>query len=169
MSTTPNLVLTYISSSQAQKEVTHNAALNDLDFMAQATAIDHTISTPPSSPSTGDTYIIGSSPTGAWSGFANAVTGYYAGWSIKPPQTGWIVWTKNDNRLLYYNGSAWVLLTTPKLDVTTTYNPGTITNGSSALSSGLTVTGAVLGDFAIDEFTTNRTQSCERALFVLAH
>jgi hypothetical protein len=149
MSTTPNLALTYIVSSQAQKEVTHNGALNDLDFMAQLTAIDHTISTPPGSPSTGDTYIIGPSPTGAWSGFANAVTGYYAGWSIKPPQTGWTAWTKNDNRLLYYNGSAWSLLTTPKLDVTATFNPGAITSGSSLLSSGLTVTGAALGDFAM--------------------
>ena len=149
MSTTPNLALTYIASSQAQKEVTHNAALNDLDFMAQATAIDHTISTPPASPSTGDTYIIGPSPTGAWSGFANAVTGYYGGWSIKPPLTGWTAWTKNDNRLLYYNGSAWSLLTTPKLDVTATFNPGTISTSSGVTSSAFTVTGAALGDFAM--------------------
>ncbi len=149
MSTTPNLALTYIASSQAQKEVTHNDALNDLDFMAQATAIDHTISTPPTSPNTGDTYIIGPSPTGAWTGFANAVTGYYAGASIKPPLTGWTTWTKNDNRLLYYNGTAWALLTTPKLDVTTTFNPGAIISGSGTLSSGITLTGAALGDFAI--------------------
>jgi hypothetical protein len=64
MSTTPNLALTYIASSQAQKEVTHNAALNDPDFMAQPSAINHTISTPAGSPSTGDTYIMGPSPTG---------------------------------------------------------------------------------------------------------
>ena len=76
MSTTPNLALSYIASSQAQKEVTHNDALNDLDFMAQLSALDHTLATPPGSPSTGDTYIIAASPTGAWTGFANAVAGY---------------------------------------------------------------------------------------------
>jgi Protein of unknown function (DUF2793) len=149
MSTTPNLALSYIASSQAQKEVTHNTALNDLDFMAQTTAIDHTLSTPPASPNTGDTYIIGPSPTGAWTGFANAITGYYAGWSIKPPLTGWTAWTKNDNRLLYYNGTTWTLLTTPKLDVTTTFNPGAITSGSGILSAAITNTGAALGDFAM--------------------
>jgi hypothetical protein len=149
MTTTPNLALTYIASSQAQKEVTHNAALNDIDFMAQLSAIDHTISTPPSSPNTGDTYIIGASPTGAWSGQANSVTGYYSGWSIKPPVTGWTAWTRNDSRLLYYNGSVWALLTTPKLDATATYNPGTIASGAGQTSSAITVTGAALGDFVM--------------------
>src|ERR1700730_1659818 len=116
MTTTPNLAMNYIASSQAQKEITHNDALNDLDFLAQASAIDHTLATPPSSPGTGDTYIIAASPTGAWTGFANGVAAYYGGWKIKTPVTGWLAWTRNDNRVLYYNGSAWALLTTPKLD-----------------------------------------------------
>ena len=75
MSTTPNLTLAYIASSQAQKEVTHNAALNDLDFLAKTSAIDHTISTPPAAPNTGDAYIIGPAPTGAWSGFGQCHRG----------------------------------------------------------------------------------------------
>jgi hypothetical protein len=41
------------------------------------------------------------------------------------------------------------LLTTPKLDITTTWNPGAITNASGATSSALTITGAALGDLAI--------------------
>jgi hypothetical protein len=149
MTTTPNLVLDYISSSQAQKEVTHNDALNDLDFLTKTSIIDYTISTPPGSPATGASYIIGPSPTGAWTGFANALTGYYAGWSIKPPQAGWTVWTQNGNRVLYYNGSAWALLTTPKIDVTSTWNPGAIASGGGASLTGLSVTGAALGDLAI--------------------
>lgn len=147
--TTPNLALTYISSSQAQKEVTHNDALNNLDFLTQLSATDHTISTPPSSPATGATYIIAASPTGAWTGFANCVAGYYSGWTIKTPETGWIAWTQNDNRLLYYNGSSWALLTTPKLNATLSWNPGAITSGAGATSSAITVTGAALGDFAM--------------------
>jgi len=146
---TPNLALTYIVSSQAQKEVTHNGALNDLDFAARISAIDHTISTPPGSPATGDTYIIGASPTGAWSGNANNVAGYYAGWSIKVPQAGWTAWTRNDNRFLYYTGSAWALLATPQLDGTISWNPGAIANAAGLTSSAITVTGAALGDLAI--------------------
>ena len=150
MTTTPNLALSYIASSQAQKEVTHNAALNDLDFLAKSSVIDYTISTPPASPNTGDAYIISASPTGAWTGFANYVAGYYGGWSIKPPVAGWMVWTRNGNRLLYYSGSAWALLDTPKLDATTTWAPGTIGNASGVTSAALTVTGAALGDLAIE-------------------
>jgi hypothetical protein len=141
--------MAYIASSQAQKEVTHNDALNDLDFMAQASALDHTISTPPATPNTGDTYIIAASPTGAWTGYTNAVAGYYSGWRIKTPLTGWMAWTRNDSRVLYYNGSAWALLTTPKLDATTTWAPGAIATASGLTSPAITVTGAALGDMVM--------------------
>jgi hypothetical protein len=149
MTSSPNLVLGYIASSQAQKEVTHNAALNDLDFLAKTSALDHTLNTPPASPNPGDAYIIGPSPTGAWAGLANNIAGYYAGWQVKPPVAGWTAWTRNDSRLLYYNGSAWALLTTPKLDATVTWVPGTITNAAGVSSSAVTVTGAAPGDLAI--------------------
>ena len=149
MTTTPNLALAYIASSQAQKEVTHNAALNDLDFLVKSSVIDNALSTPPASPNTGDAYIIGASPTGAWTGFANYVAGYYGGWSIKPPVVGWVVWSRNGNHLLYYTGSAWTLLDTPKLDGTMTWNPGTIANAAGVTSSAVTVTGAALGDLAV--------------------
>jgi len=149
MNTTPILALSYISSSQAQKEVTHNAALNDIDFLTKTSVIDTTIATPPTSPSTGDAYIIASSATGAWSGYAGSIAGYYGGWNIKTPKAGWMAWTQNGNRVLYYTGSTWALLTTPKIDATTTWTPGTIATGSGVTSSALTVSGAALGDLAI--------------------
>ncbi len=149
MSTTPNLALSYIASSQAQKEVTHNAALNDIDFLAKASVISYSVAAPPSSPSTGDAYIVAASPTGAWTGFAGCIAGYYGGWQVKTPLAGWTVWAKSDNRLLYYTGSAWALLTTPKIDATTTWTPGTVAASSGVTSSAITVTGAALGDFAI--------------------
>ena len=149
MSVTPNLALTYIAASQAQKEVTHNDALNDLDFLARSSVIDHTLSTPPGSPSTGDTYIIASSPTGASSGSANSVAGYYSGWRIKAPHAGWAAWTQNGGRLLYYTGSAWALLASPCLEASATFNPGSISASTGVTSSGITVTGAAFGDFVI--------------------
>ncbi len=149
MSTTPNLAMSYIAASQAQKEVTHNDALNDLDFVAQLSALDHTLATPPGSPATGDTYIIAASPTGAWTGAANGVAAYYSGWKIKTPVAGWTAWARNDSRLLYYTGSTWSLLATPCLDATTTWNPGAITTGTGSTSSAITLTGAALGDFAL--------------------
>ncbi|MDE2029609.1 MAG: DUF2793 domain-containing protein [Alphaproteobacteria bacterium] len=149
MTSSPNLALSYIASSQAQKEVTHNAALNDIDFLAKTSVIDTVLATPPSSPATGDTYIVAASPTGAWSGASGAIAGYYGGWSLKMPQAGWTAWARNTNRMMYYDGSAWALLDTPKIDATATWNPGTIAAGAGATSAALTVTGAALGDFAM--------------------
>lgn len=146
---TPNLALDYIVAAQAQKEVTHNGALNDVDFTAQITALDHTLNTPPSSPAEGDTYIVGASPTGDWSGHAGHVAGYYSGWRIKTPQAGWTGWTRNGNRFLYYTGSAWALLAAPCLEGSASWNPGTIANGAGVTSSSITVTGAAFGDYVL--------------------
>ena len=62
---------------------------------------------------------------------------------------GWTAFTRNDNRLLYYTGSAWSLLATPQIDVVSSWTPGTISTGSGVTSAALVLTGAALGDFAI--------------------
>lgn len=148
MSTTPNLALPYLVTSQAQKEITHNDALNDIDFMAQPSVISNSLSAPPESPSAGDTYIVAASATGAWSGCDGHIAAYYSGWKFKAPVTGWQVWVRSDSRVYYYSGSAWKTLAVPYLDATFTWNPGTIASGGGATSSAITVTGSVLGDFA---------------------
>ncbi|MDD3371113.1 MAG: DUF2793 domain-containing protein [Alphaproteobacteria bacterium] len=149
MTVTPHLAMTYIASSQAQKEITHNEALNDIDFLAKASVINTTVSTPPSDPGTGDSYIIAASPSGAWTGFAGSIAGYYGGWSIKTPKAGWTVWAQNSNRLLYFSGSAWELLATPQVDGTLSWTPGTVAAGSGVSSAAVTVSGAALGDLAL--------------------
>lgn len=147
MTTTPRLALNYLVAAQAQKEVTHNDALNDLDFLAQTNVIDRTLATPPATPATGDSYLIAASPTGAWSGYANYLTAYYSGWKFKQPQTGWVCFALNENKLLYYTGSNWSFLAAPYLDGTFSWNPGLIANGSGLTSASVTVTGAAFGDF----------------------
>lgn len=148
MTATPNLALSYLVAAQAQKEVTHNDALNDLDSLTQLAVIDRTLNAAPVSPGEGDTYIVGPSPVGVWAGKADNVAAYYAGWRFKTPQTGWRALAQNENKLYYYSGSAWEPLAAPYLDATFTWNPGTLANGSGATSAAVTVTGAVFGDFA---------------------
>ncbi|MDD5587274.1 MAG: DUF2793 domain-containing protein [Alphaproteobacteria bacterium] len=147
MTATPNLALSYLVASQAQKEVTHNDALNDLDSLTQLAVIDRTLNTAPVSLGEGDTYIVGPSPVGVWAGKADNVAAYYSGWRFKTPQVGWKAWARNENKLLYYSGSAWVPLAAPYLDGTFTWNPGTLANGSGATSAAVTVAGAAFGDF----------------------
>ena len=149
MSTTPHLAMNYIVASQAQKEVTHNDALNALDFLAQASVLSTTVTLPPASPSTGDAYIVAPAATGAWSGAGGCVAAYYGGWVIKTPKAGWVVWAQDLKQALYYTGTAWAVLTTPKHDASITWTPGTLADGAGATSASITVSDAVFGDFVL--------------------
>lgn len=110
MTNTPSLTMPYLVASQAQKEVTHNDALNDLDALVQMSVVSRVIATPPASPVDGDCYIVGSSPTGAWSGQAGHVALYYSGWRFKTPKAGWLAFVRAESKFVVYNGSAWALL-----------------------------------------------------------
>jgi hypothetical protein len=149
MSPTPNLALAYLAIGQAQKEITHNDALNDLDALTQLSVLDRTLNTPPASPSTGDTYIIGSSPTGAWSGAAGKIAAYFAGWKIKTPLAGWCAWVRPENRLLAYSGTSWSNLATLFLEASASWTPGTVANGGGTSLTGITLSGAAFGDFVL--------------------
>ena len=110
MSISPNLEMSYIVASQAQKEVTHNEAINDLDCLAQLCVASRTLSTPPSSPNDGEAYIIGSSPVGAWSGKAGSVALYFSGWRFKTPKAGWLAFVQSEAKFVVFNGTSWALL-----------------------------------------------------------
>lgn len=148
MSTSPHLGLAYLVASQAQKEITHNDALNDLDCLVQPTVLDRSLSVPPASPSDGAAYIVGPSPTGAWSDKANQIAIYFAGWRFKEAENGWQVYVQDENRLIVFNGTTWQPLVAAYEEASLTWNPGTLANGSGSTSSALSVAGAVFGDFA---------------------
>ncbi len=81
MSMTPRLQLPFIVAGQAQKEVTHNEALQRLDMLVQATCAAGPSNAPPINPQTGVCYLCGSAPTGDWAGHANALAQWTsAGW-----------------------------------------------------------------------------------------
>jgi hypothetical protein len=72
MSTTPDLGIPFISGQQAQPEVTHNEALSMVQAVLNG-VVSVGLNTPPGGPTEGDSYVIGTSPTGAWAGRANAI------------------------------------------------------------------------------------------------
>jgi hypothetical protein len=109
MDNTPNLSLPYILAAQAQKHVTHNEAIRALDAIVQLTVLDRDASAPPGSPSNGQRYIVASSPTGAWSGHAGHVAAFQDGaWAFFAPSEGWLAWIADEDRLVAWNGTAWV-------------------------------------------------------------
>jgi len=69
-----------------------------------------TQNSPPGSPSDGDMYIVGASPTGAWTGHANAVARYYNGgatWEFFTPHNGWVLRDRGAARFVFFNGTTW--------------------------------------------------------------
>jgi hypothetical protein len=121
---TVNLALPYILSAQAQKHVTHNEALRRLDGLVQL-VLQSESSAPPGSPSEGQCFAIGASPTGAWSGKAGKLALFEDGaWIYLTPKTGWIAWLVTDDRQKIWTGSAWADLlaesTIPKLGINAT-------------------------------------------------
>lgn len=106
---TPNLSLPYIAQGQAQKEVTHNDALNLLDAVVQLAVLDRDLATPPGSPAQGARYLVAASPTGAWAGHANHIAEWLDGaWRFFAPGIGWLAWVIDEGAILAWNGTAWV-------------------------------------------------------------
>ena len=85
-------------AAQSQKHVTHNEAIRALDAMVQLAVLDRDLAAPPGSPAEGARYIVGSSPTGAWSGHADEVAAYQDGaWMLYAPVEGWIAWIADED------------------------------------------------------------------------
>lgn len=84
-----------------------------------------TTNTPPGSPSAGDSYIVGPSPTGDWAGHAAKLARYEdSAWAIRTPVAGWVVYDKNLQGLYQYSGSAWVAVISGIAQVTIEKNDG---------------------------------------------
>lgn len=112
------LTLPYLQASQAQKHVTHNEALRQLDVVVQASAIEVGATSPPSTPTNGDTYALGNSATGAWVGQdGNLATWEDGTWLFFIPQPGWRIANLASGELLIWNGTIWELPTTKTQDL----------------------------------------------------
>ena len=66
------------------------------------------LNTPPDNPTKGDRYLIGTSPTGAWSGKSNYIA-YWDGssWIFIAPKEGMVLYNKNDKYFYEYKSSTW--------------------------------------------------------------
>ncbi len=113
MATTTHLGITLVEQSQAQKEVTVNAAFTRLDAFLNNGAKSRSTSTPPGSPASGDLYIVGSSPTGAWAGQAGMLVYFDQIWKFITPIQGMTLWVNDVGALYTYGGSSWGLTASP--------------------------------------------------------
>lgn len=109
--TTPRLSLPEIVSNQAQKEVTHNQALQRLDAFVQSAIEDRDLTAPPGSPAEGSLYIVAAGATGAWDGHDGDIAQYYGGsWYFYPPWAGLTLWVSDEGLSAIYDGVVWEAL-----------------------------------------------------------
>lgn len=108
MTNTTNLNISLVAQNQAQKEVTVNEALCVIDAILNRGAADRGLNTPPESPSAGDLYIVGASPTGVWTGHANHIAYYNTTWKFITPNEGMTIWVSDENMQYSWDGSVWV-------------------------------------------------------------
>ena len=99
-----------LSVGQAQKEFTHNEALQALDLIVAAAVEEAPRSSPPASPVAGACYIVGSSPSGAWAGKPQCIAGYTSGgWRFIPATDGMTAYVKAAGVCAQYRAGSWEL------------------------------------------------------------
>ncbi len=105
------LSLPLILPAQAQKHVTHNEALVQLDLMVQLAVINRTLTTPPPLPTIGDRHIVATGATGPWVGQAGRIALFTeAGWQFTQPLNGWQAYVMAESQMAFYNGLTWIAL-----------------------------------------------------------
>lgn len=106
--TTPRLALPLILPSQAQKHVTHNAALARLDTLVQLGAWSRTVASPPPAPVAGAVYIVAAGATDAWAGQDHALAAWDgSAWAFTTPEPGFRAWVQDEGALVVFDGAAW--------------------------------------------------------------
>lgn len=104
------LALPFIVPGQSQKELFHNEALQVLDTIVAAAVEEGPRNDPPAAPVAGSCFIVGTAPTGEWSGHASALAAFSpAGWRFIRPAEGLQVWMKSTSTWAAYHSAAWEL------------------------------------------------------------
>lgn len=104
----PLLDLPLLQPTQAQKHVTHNEALAQLDVLVQLCVEDFDQTQPPALPHPGSVHALGAGASGAWAGQDHRLAAFLnGGWHFISPAVGWRAFGRADGSLRLWNGSQW--------------------------------------------------------------
>lgn len=111
MTTTTQLGLTHYVAGQGSGHVTLNDWLNKIDAVIQLSVKD-VLNTPAGTEVEGDRLLVGTSGSGAFSGYSNRIAiRLNSAWVFLTPKEGWTTYVDDDNVFMKYTGSAWVEVT----------------------------------------------------------
>jgi len=125
--TSPNLKLPYLAPAQAQKHVTHNEALRQLDAIVQLSVLA-IANEPPAEPQNGNCYVVGADPQNGFADKANHIAAFQdEAWVFLAPNIGWRSYVQDTADFRIFNGTEWQALmgggsleTVPKFGINTT-------------------------------------------------
>lgn len=113
-SRTARLGLPLLYAGQAQKELFVNESLARIDGLLHC-AVEGEANSPPTSPVAGECWLVGSAPSGAWSGQAGTLALFQAGnWLFHSPRPGMRVLNRATGQDRRYT-SAWQAVARPAL------------------------------------------------------
>lgn len=105
---TARLKLPLLQPGQAQKEMFHNEALTLIDAALHPATAAPATNDPPATPADGQMWIIGATPSGAWSGRAGTLATWTSGgWRFVAPLPGMTVWLSGSARWAWHDGTVW--------------------------------------------------------------
>ena len=108
---TPRLKLPELAQMQELNAATINEALAQLDAVTGLCLKGQFVNTPPALPADGDAYLLGASPTGAWSGQAYKIAHCLdGGWRFFAPFDGLTAFVTVTGQHLVYQGGTWTAL-----------------------------------------------------------
>ena len=104
---TTHFQLNYLNQNQIAKDIVINQSIQTIDNIIKIKAINLT-NPPPSNPSEGDTYIVNTGGTGAWSGFDyNIAIFQNKAWFFIPPIANSICYILYLYANFFYDGYRW--------------------------------------------------------------
>lgn len=102
------LSLPFILPSQAQKHVTHNEALTQLDMMVQLVLTERGAEVPPAVPVPGQIFGLGANPQSEWAGQAGQLAVWDGTtWTFLAAQEGWQAYDQATAHQIVFDGGTW--------------------------------------------------------------
>lgn len=107
--TSTRYALPLLDAGQAQKEVTHNEAIDRVDALLHLAVASMDLTDPPPTPSLGTAWIVASGATGTWAGHDGQIATFGAGgWRIVTPRNGCLAWVEDLGIFAIRQGGGWV-------------------------------------------------------------
>ena len=145
------LGITELDANTNNKFAVHNQALNEIEVLGNAAPLE-ILDTPPVTPASGDLYIVGTVPTGAWAGQANNFAVFNGvGWEFVIAVTGIRTLLQSLNQVVKFNGTNWESV--ESLTVTTAAGTVTLANSDAmvqAIDPNLAARDVILPDPPLD-------------------